>query len=219
MKYSAKILYPLLLLFFVAGCSLFRPQASGTLFIFDHQGKTYEIAGYVSETGESTNYLTHRDGENIVFRAADRNRSGVIDLILSGQISVLEANEIYQAGIQLAMENDQFKTIDRKRTFEHEYGEYQLMVETYQKTKDQFHNRFVLFDLNWNLKGIYWDDDSNGTIDRAEVGDLDIEIVQDLYSIAIERADEQKRLEETDNNQVIITTNIKRQRDLAGVYD
>lgn len=219
MKYSARILYPLLILFFAAGCSLFRPQPSGTLFTFNHDGKTYEIAGYVNEAGESANYLTYREKENVVFRAVDQNRSGIIDRIISGSISVLEANEIYQAGIQIAMENDLFKTIERNRTFEVKYGDYQLMVESYQKRKGQFHNRFVLFDLNWNLKGIYWDDDSNGTIDRTDAGDLEMDLVRELYYVAIERAGEQNRLEKTDEDQMIIRTNDKRQKDLAGVYD
>lgn len=219
MKYSAHILYPLLILFFVAGCSLFRPQPSGTLFLFDHEGKSYEIAGHVNDDGESTNFLTHREGDNVVFRAVDRNRSGVIDQVVSGSIPILEANEIYQAGIQLAMENDKFKTIERNRIFELEYNDYQLMVESYRKRKGQYHNRFVLFDLNRNLIGIYWDDNSNGTIDRADIGDVEMDIVRDLYSIAIERAATQNRLVKIDDDQVIIGTNNKRQRDLAGVYD
>lgn len=218
MKYSAIVFYPFLILFFVAGCSLFRSQPSGTLFIFDHDGKTYEIAGHINEDGESVNFLTNREDDDVIFRAIDRNQSGVIDQIIYGSISVLEANEIYQAGIQIAMANDQFKTVEKNRTFELEYGDYQLMVESYQKRTDQFHNRFVLFDLNWNLKGIYWDNDSDGTIDRTDAGDLDLEIVQDLYSIALESAGEQSRLEKTDNDQIIIST-YKRQRDLAGVYD
>ncbi|WP_340104227.1 hypothetical protein [Rhodohalobacter sp. 8-1] len=219
MKYSKKILYPLLILFFAAGCSLFRTQPAGTLFTFTYEGKTYEIAGYSNESGESLNYLTFRDNGDVVFRAVDRNQSGLIDQVIHGSISVLEANEIYRAGIQLALENDQFKRIDRNRIFEQEYGDYQLMVESYLKKEDQFHNRFVLFNLNWDLVGIYWDEDSDGTIDRKDAGDLDMELVQELYSIAISSADKQKRLEKTDNDQLIINANTKRQRELAGSYD
>lgn len=219
MKYSAIILYPLLILFFAAGCSLFRTQPTGTLFTFNLDGKMYEIAGYVNEEGESANYLTYRDNEQVVFRALDRNRSGVIDEIISGSLSILEANEIYQAGIQIAMESDMFKTIEKNRTFEMEYGDYQLMVETYQKRKDQFHNTFLLFDLNWNLQGIYWDDNSDGSIDRTDAGELAMDRIQELYSLAIERAQEQNRLEETDDGQMIIRINEKRKRDLAGIYE
>lgn len=216
MKYSAKILYPFLILFFVAGCSLFRSQPAGSLFTFTYEGKTYEIAGHSNESGESVNYLTHRDAENVVFRAVDRNQSGLIDEIVYGSISLLEANEIYRAGIQLALENDQFKSLDRKRIFEQEYGDYQLMVESYLRKEDQFHNRFVLFNLNWDLVGIYWDDDSDGTIDRADAGGLDMELVQELYSIAINSADKQNRLEESDSDQVIINAQTQRKRDLSG---
>jgi hypothetical protein len=196
---------------------MFRPQPSGTLFTFELEGKTYEIAGYVDESGESANYLTHRERDNVVFRAIDRNRVGIIDQVVSGSISTQEANEIYQAGIQIAMERDLFKNIDKDRAFEFRHGDYQLMVESYQKRAGQFHNRFVLFDVNWKLKGIYWDDNSDGIIDRADSGDLDMDRVQELYSIAIQRAGEENRLDERDDGQLIIRTNKKRQNGLAGV--
>lgn len=219
MKYSSKISYYLLLLFLVAGCSLFRSQPTGTLFTFEHEDKMYEIAGYVNESGESANYLTYREGDNVVFRAIDRNRTGVIDQVLSGSISMLEANEIYQSGIEMAMKQDLFKNIERNRTFELQYGDYQLMIESYQKTEEEFHNRFVLYDLNWNLKGIYWDDDSNGTIDRREAGELELDLARELYSITIERAGEQNRLEKTGDDQVIISLNTKPQNEINGVSD
>ena len=57
MKHSAKLLLPLVLLFFIAGCSMFRTQQTGTMFTFEYEGKTYEIAGYTNEVGESANYL------------------------------------------------------------------------------------------------------------------------------------------------------------------
>jgi hypothetical protein len=41
--------------------------------------------------------------------------------------------------------------------------------------------------------------------------------VQELYSIAIQRAGEENRLDETDDGQLIIRTNKKRQNGLAGV--
>jgi len=63
MKYSAKFIVPLILIFFVTGCSMFRTQQSGTLFTFNYEGKTYEIAGYTNSEGESANYLTYREND------------------------------------------------------------------------------------------------------------------------------------------------------------
>src|SRR6056297_641422 len=217
MKHSAKLIFPLILLFFVAGCSMFRTQQSGTLFSFNYEGKTYEIAGYTNESGESVNYLTYRENESIVFRAVDHNRSGIIDQIMSGSISIMEANKIYQAGMRIAMEKDLFKNIQRDRTFEVAYNEYQLLVETYQKRKGKFHNRFILFDLNWELIGSFWDDDSDGELDRTESGDVELDFAQNLYSIALQRAGESDRLHETDDNQRIISKNSSRNSEIAGV--
>jgi hypothetical protein len=219
MKASARYILPLIFLFLVGGCSIFRSQETGTLFTFEFEGQTYEIAGYTNPRGESANYLTHRDQENVLFRAIDHNRSGIIDQVVSGSIGVMEANRIYQAGIQIAMEKDLFKNIDRNRTYEMEYADYQLVVETYMKGEDEFHNRFVLFTLSWELVGIFWDDNSDGTIDRRESGEIELSTAQDYYSIALEKAEEDQRLIETDNEQIIIKKNIRNNRGVAGIYE
>ena len=217
MKHSANLIVPLILIFFVTGCSMFRTQQSGTLFTFNYEGKTYEIAGYTNSAGESANYLTYRENEGIVFRAVDHSRSGIIDQVVSGSISKMEANKIYQAGIQIAMEKDLFKNIQRDRTFEVAYNEYQLLVETYPKRKGVYHNRFIVFDLNWELIGSFWDDDSDGRVDRIESGDVELAFAQNLYSIALARAEESDRLIETDDYQKIISKNSSRNSELAGV--
>lgn len=175
----------------------------------------YEIAGYTNGMGESANYLIHRKGKNTVFRAIDHNRAGIIDQVMSGSIGVLEANEIYQAGIQIAMEEDLFKNIKRNRTYESKYGDYRLIVETYVKRNNEFHNRFLLFTLNWELKGIYWDDDSDGLIDRSESGEVNLETAQNLYSIILDEAGDDDLLIETENGQLIIGKELKRNRDIA----
>lgn len=218
MKASARYILPLIVLFIVGGCSIFRSQETGTLFTFEFEGETYEIAGYTNQRGESANYLTHRDQDNVVFRAIDHNRSGIIDQVVSGTIGLMEANRIYQAGIQIAMEKDLFKNIDRNRTYEMEYGDYQLMVETYLKRDDEFHNRFVLFTLNWELVGIFWDDNCDGIIDRSEMDGIELNTAQEYYLIALERAEEDERLIETDNEQIIIKKNTRNNRGVAGVY-
>lgn len=217
MKRPVQLLLTFTLVFILASCSLFRSQQSGTLFPFEYEGKTYEIAGYISEVGKSANYLTYREQDNVIFRAVDHNRTGVIDQVVSGSISVTEANKIYQAGIQIAVERNMFKNIDRNRTFESKYGDYQLMVETYQKREGEFHNRFILFNLKWELIAVYWDDDSDGSVDRSESGDLDLDTAQNLYRIVLDKAKESRRLLETDDNQFIISKNTKRNKELIGV--
>ena len=204
MKKSARYILPLILIIFLSGCSMFRSQEAGSLFLFEYQGKMYEIAGHTNEMGESANFLTHREGKKVMFRAIDHNRAGIIDQVLSGSIGVLDANKIYQAGIQIAMEEDLFKNIKRNRTYESRYGDYQLVVETYLKRNNEYHNRFLVFTLNWDLKGIYWDDDSDGLIDRSESGEVNLETARDLYSIILNEAGEDDQLIETENGQMII---------------
>lgn len=215
MKKSARYILPLVLVIFVSGCSMFRTQQNGSLFLFEYQGKMYEIVGHTNQMGESANYLIHRERKNVVFRAVDHNRAGIIDQVMSGSIGVLEANEIYNAGIQIAMEEDLFKNIKRDRTYRSEYGDYRLVVETYLKSDNEFHNRFLLFTMNWDLEGIYWDDDSDGLIDRSESGEVDLETAQNLYSTLLEEAEEDNQLTKTENGQMIIGKELKSNSDIA----
>ena len=116
------------------------------------------------------------------------------------------------------MEKDLFKNIDGNRSYEVEYADYQLVIETYLKRDDEFHNRFVLFTLNWELVGIFWDDNSDGTIDRSETDEIELSEAQKYYTIALEKAQEDERLIETDNEQIIIRKNNRNYRGVAGVY-
>lgn len=217
MKSSAQILIILLSLFLVVGCSMFRTQPTGTLFVFDYEGETYEIAGYGTLEGESANFLVYRDGEDIIFRVMDRNRTGVLDRVVSGSVSIEEANRIYRAGIQIAMMEDQFKSIDLERTYEIKSDDYRLVVESYPKHEGLFQNRFIIYDLNWSIIGIYWDEESNGKIDSVISGEMDMEKVQELYTVILQRAEKKGKLQQSDDNKFIIVKKAFDKSVLAGV--
>lgn len=220
MKYSARISITLFLLIFVAGCSLFRSQSAGSLFIFDYEGKTYEIAGYNNSTeGESANFLIQRMGDDVILRVMDRNRTGVLDRVITGDISIQEANNIYQEGIRIAIHEDQFESLSRERTFNIRSDDYRLVVESYLKLEDQFQNRFIIYDLHWVLLGIYWDEESDGIIDRFDTGELAIDKVQELYTVALQEAQEEGKLQDSDDNQFIISQKSSDKSELAGFYD
>ena len=207
------------MLFLVAGCSLFRTQPTGTLFIFDYEGETYEIAGYGNQEGESANFLVYRDGKEIIFRAMDRNRTGVLDRVVSGSIPIEEANEIYRAGIQIAMLEGQFKSIDLERTYEIKLDDFRLVVESYPKLEGQFHNRFIIYSLDWSIIGIYWDEESDGEIDSVISGEMEMDKVQELYTVILQRAEKKGKLQQVNDNQFIIVKKALDKSVLAGVSE
>ena len=209
MKSAIRYLLPLLL--FLAGCSLFKSQQTGSLFVFEYEDQVYEIAGFVSEDGESVNMLMQRDPESdeIYFRVIDENQTGVLDRVLTGEISLKEANEIYQAGIRIAQQQDQYKSIDRERTFETETDDYHLIVESYLNRQDSPFNRFIIYDLNWNLLGIYFDEGSDATLNRPQEAEIEMTTAQELYMQAIERAEEENKIEKSSDRQVIISQDAK----------
>lgn len=208
---KSAILYSIPLLMIMAGCSLFKTQQNGSLFVFEYEGQTYEIAGFTGEDGESVNMLLQRDPESdaIYFRVIDENQTGILDRVITGDINLKDANRIYQAGIRIAQQQDQYKSIDRERTFETETDEYRLIVESYLKRQNSPFNRFIIYDLNWNLLGIYFDEGSDATLNRQQEADVEMTTAQELYNVAIERAGENNKLEKSSDRQVIITQDSK----------
>ena len=203
MKYTNLISFAFL--FLLIGCGLFRQQPVNTLYTFSLDSKTYQIAGFHNGDGESVNYLVEKEDDRVIFRAIDEYQNGVLDRVVSGSISLREANRIYQTGIRMAMESDQFREVERERTFETETDEHRLVIASFKTGENQFQNRFLIYDLNWDLLGIYWDSDSDGVIDRQEQGDIEPDRVQALYNIALQNAADRQRIEERDGNQTIIT--------------
>jgi len=202
MKRIATILFPLI--FLLAGCALISQQPGNTLFTFEFEDNHYEIAGYTDEDGETANFLIQRDNDRILLRAIDHSQTGSIDNVMSGPLSLEEANRIYLAGLQIAMDMDRFKEIEKRRIFETTTDEYRLVVESFRSERHHFQNRFKIYDLNRVLLGIYWDINSDGVIDRTKKGDLNPELVNELYSLTLQRADEDNRLKSS-QGQLIIT--------------
>lgn len=205
MKIPALKISLVFLSFAIAGCSLFKSQPKGSVFSFDYEGKTYQIVGYNEIEGESANFLIYREDDTVLFRVIDRNQTGTLNDVLSGDISLSEANRIYQAGITIAMEQEQYREKDRQRSFETEMEEYRAIIESYVKNWETPRNRLVIYDLNWRLIGIFWDENSNGIVDTVDYGDMEIGTAQSLYETALNRAGSQGRLDKNDSNTFIIS--------------
>lgn len=197
----------LLLLFFLSACALFRAQPSNTNFSFEFENETYEIIGYTTDENDSANFLIHRVNGTTLFRVIDRDQDGILERVVTGSIELERANRIYNEGIRQARELGLYKEIESTREFEHIHEEYRLIVQSYTYRRQSYVNRFIIYDLNWIVDSIFWDDDSNGILNRKEIGERDLDDAQVLYDLALQHASESERIDMRFKNRMIISEN------------
>lgn len=97
------------LAFLAWGCETTSTLPRNT-FTFTHEGRTYEIVGVDDSPEEGRNFLILREGSQILLRARDDEQDGHLDTLLSGNLSLEDANRIYAVGIQQAYAQGQYQT-------------------------------------------------------------------------------------------------------------
>jgi len=205
MKYFIK--YPILLLalLYMAGCASVRHQPTTNVFSFEYENSTYEIIGITSEEGESVNFLVQSKNDSNIFRVIDYDQDGILDRVITGSIDLEEANKIYQEGIRQAVEQDRFRELEIYREYLITHEEYRLVIQSFSEGKDGYQNRFFIYEPDWIVVGIFWDDEADGTLSRIERGEMNLEYAQQLYDLILERAAEENRIDERFEDQFIIT--------------
>lgn len=177
-------------------CGTSKEYIPSSAYTFQFEGNDYQIVGYTSPSGEGINYLVYRDNEdNIIFRALDSDRNGTLDSIESGEITLDEANQIYRAGIFMAMDQEKHDGQRTDREFVANIGDLNFAVETYPRPNEEYQNRFFIYDLEWDLLGTYWDNNSNGIIDEVEQGERSIKDAQVYYEKVLQLAHNKERLQ------------------------
>jgi len=197
----------ILLPFFVlAGCASVPTQPTSTSFSFEFEDSTYEIIGIMNEEGESMNFLLHRQNDSTLFRVIDLNQDGIMNRVVTGTIDLDRANVIYQEGIRQAIEKGQFKETVHTREFDTIYDDYRLQVQSYLMSRDQFQNRFIIYNLDWIILGVYLDEDSDGLLTIQELGEINMEDAQNLYDVVLHRASEKNRIDTSHSDRYIISS-------------
>jgi len=220
MKYFIQYTFLLFFLLYLAGCASVRHQPAHTLFSFEFDNSTYEIIGLNTEEGENVNFLIHRENDNTIFRVIDYNQDGVLDRVITGSIDLVDANLIYQEGIRQARERDRFREIEKYREFEITYNDYRLVVQSIPEGRTSYQNRFHIYDKDWVLTGVFWDEDSNGELTRIEIGEIELNEAQLLYDVILQRASEDNRIDERFDDRFIITKDepVKQLRDAVSAH-
>ena len=174
-----------LIILMLSGCAHQKSQLSVSQYRFNLADKTYRIRSISSvDKTQSYNELI---GEK--FMVADFDQDRVIDCVLLGEVSLSEAQEIYEYGLNEVSKEKKLQvrnpSIDR---YLHEKNDLQLEIRSFRPTNAQPFNEFKITDTRPLVSPeiiIIVDQNADGTLDEVLKGTVTLEKFQSQYSEAI----------------------------------
>ena len=168
-------------------CKTSQPVIRLGGYSFEFEGKNYRIESVTPNYVEGYNIITRRDGDILLFRAIDKEQDGILDELTVGDMSLEQAQKIYQAGI---LEGEERGYI-RKRTFAREYrtsiGGDRFILATYILILGDIYNKLFYYEIMRGVEVEILDLQADGIIDRVENGNKDLGIYQTIYREIIDR--------------------------------
>lgn len=168
------------------GCSGPRPP-SGGLFPFEVEGVSYQILSIVDLEGVGANYLVCRRDGRTVLRAIDGDQDGVLESVLTGTMSLGEANHVYAFGIAAALSGGKVDRREAARLFTLEDRGQSWSVRSVIDGPGAPYNTFSVVDSDGTQRAVATDDGADGTIDRLVEGNLPLATVQSFYRSTLDR--------------------------------
>jgi hypothetical protein len=157
------------------------------LLTFSHQGEEYNILGFSPQETEGYNLLTKKDQNEILLKCIDKQQDGVLDEVLIGNISLEEANTIYQEAISTASANGSLK----QKYFEHYYltsdKENTFELRTYVLVDGETYNVFAVKPINKDYSYVLRDLQADGSLDYFEEGEGDLILFQSYYDKVVRK--------------------------------
>ena len=150
----------------VLGCASTAPQ-DGRAYAFEVDGQTYGIVRTGSETERANDLVLLNGGDRL--RARDRDQDGTIDTLLTGSLSLAEANAIYARGIAHAQAAGAYTQREPPRTFTMPDGARTLVVWTVAAGGSDWENRFAVYEGLQDPR-VFSDADADGILDDAPAG-------------------------------------------------
>lgn len=170
----------------LAGCSASR-ETTGGMFVFDVEGASYQILSAVDSEGNGANYLLCRVDGRTVLRALDGDQDGVIESVLTGAMSVQEANRIYSLGIEVASSGGKVDRREAPRLFRLEERGQTWSVRTVADGPGSPYNTFSIIDSDGTHRAVATDEGADGILDRLVEGDYPLGSAQPLYRTILDR--------------------------------
>ena len=174
-----------LIVLMFCGCAHQKPKVSVSQYKFDFNDKTYRIRSIFS--GDKANSYNELIGEK--FMVADYDQDRIIDCVLLGEVSLNEAQEIYEYGLNEVSKEKKLQvrnpSIDR---YLHEKNDLQLEIRSFRPTNAQPFNEFKITDTRPLVSPeiiVIVDQNADGTLDEVLKGTVTLEKFQSQYSEAI----------------------------------
>ncbi|MCI0696600.1 hypothetical protein L0337_31935 [candidate division KSB1 bacterium] len=176
----------LLSIFALGGCANQKPQIRASQYRFNYDGEAYRLRSISSEN--TTEFYNELVGANFV--AVDFDQDRTLDRILLGEVSLAEAQKIYEHGLErLARENKLHVRIPRVNRYVHEKNDFQIEIRSFRPANAQPFNEFVVTDnrpVACPETIIIVDHHADGTLDETLKGTATPAELQSKYAKAIE---------------------------------
>lgn len=174
-----------LIILMLDGCAHQKSKVSVSQYKFDFNDRTYRIRSISS--GDKTVSYNELIGEK--FMAADYDQDRVIDSILLGEVSLSEAQQIYDYGLNEVSKEKKLQIrnpgINR---YLHEKNDIQLEIRSFRPTNAQSFNEFKITDNRLLVSPeiiILVDQNADGFLDEVLKGSITLEKAQSQYAEAI----------------------------------
>ena len=175
-----------LIILALGGCANQKPQFHASQFRFSYGNEAYRLRSISSEN--TTEFYNELVGTNFV--AVDFDQDRTLDRILLGEVSLSEAQKIYEYGIEmLARENKLEVRIPRVNRYVHEKNDFQIEIRSFRPANAQPFNEFVITDnrpVACPETIIVVDHRADGTLDEVLKGNAKPAELQSQYAKVIE---------------------------------
>lgn len=203
------LLNAICLLFLISACTSNKELAKKSVFSFSLDENQFQIISVNTKSGEGTNYLARVNiyGKQLSL-ARDLNQDGSIDLILRGELSINEADVIYNIGIEKAKEMGNYAERVSLRTFEYLEGTTTFTIKTYLIGEKSANNLFLILDNELQMESIFLDTNADGVLDAVEKGTMSLSEASEYYKKALELGLEKNKIELRDKSFWVKEANI-----------
>jgi len=195
----------LLLLLILINCRTIRPTIEIGRYMFNYNNLTYRIESVTPSNMEGYNILSRLENEHIVFKAIDKEQNGTLNEVLIGDLTLKDANAIYQVGIK---EGERLGYI-KKRTFAREYRTYDelnnYLLATYLLAVGDVYNKFRITSRHIiSSEIVVIDLDADGKLDKVENGDMGLNFYQKYYDKILARGLKEMKIEKRNGTYIVL---------------
>jgi hypothetical protein len=182
----------------IYGCSSTKPQLSVSQFLFNYEGEEYRIRSISSS--DVVNDFNELIGKTFV--AADIDQDRYIDQIVMGEISLSEAQKIYDYGLTMLSKEKKLRaSAPEVNQYLQENPEFDYEIKTFRPVNADPFNQFRIIDkhsLSQEVT-ILVDQQADGTLDEVLTGSMPLPEGQSLYSEILKTGMQSGKLKKTDS--------------------